>query len=180
MDKSELLKYAGLEEAGPPPVTREDPLVLIHDIPKGKEQYPDQGIMGHMNLSTAGRIHDFKVDKELADMLFDTKRVMRIKVKPKVYLSMSPHTEKELKEAVSNVIAGDIRSPIYRAVNDLANAIYREAKELAGEVYDEEGPEKAGQNRREYIRMAVKRFLDKEYQSALMNAIVDEYKEMAE
>jgi len=77
----------------------------------------------------------------------------------------------------SDIIGSD---KVDAAVEKLAELIYTEAKELAGEVWDEEGPfdDSKAETREEYVKEAAARFLNKEFQKAVMGNIVAEYKEL--
>lgn len=166
MDKSKLLKYAGLEEQGPPPVTRENPLVFVHDIPKSAEKYPDQGIKGHMNLSTAANIENFKHDKDLAKKLFDAGTDKRIKVKPGVFLSLSHWTMKELKEQVVE--------ERYRSPDDIVRDMFRDLVTLKRDTAAVLAEARKSKQRPDYAEMLLNE-LEETYND--IDSLVEKYED---
>lgn len=104
MNKQRLLELAGVPlNEGPPKTTWENPLVTVWETAESKD-YPESGIIGHMHLTTAQNIHQFKI-KGLAEELKKAGVGKRIKA-GKVWLEMSKWTKKEIdaggqKEAVA-------------------------------------------------------------------------------
>jgi hypothetical protein len=194
MNKQRLLELAGIPLVeGPPKTTKENPLVVIWDSAESKD-YPESGLAGHMHLTTAQNIYQFKVDG-LADQLWEAGEGKRVKA-GKVWLEMSEWTKKEIKhggqaQAVAaekkdlkeerDFISSGVNAEIDQLVEKLAKALYKEAVSLAGEVYDDEGAGKSpAKTREEYIKYATKRFLSTEYKKSIMGNLVADYNDLLE
>ena len=94
MDRQRLLELAGVQlNEGPPKTTWENPLVTVWDSAESKD-YPEQGLSGHMHLTTAQNIHQFKIDG-LADEVKKAGVGKRVKAGKK-WLEMSKWTKKEI------------------------------------------------------------------------------------
>jgi len=75
--------------------TREDPLVVIWGVPKSTK-YPEQGLTGHMNLSTAAKIYRFDTTG-VAEAINNAAPGQRIEVKGEeksIWLEPSQHNSK--------------------------------------------------------------------------------------
>ena len=94
--KERLAKNEEVELDEAKETTAADPLVAIWMDGKSPE-YPEQGHMGHMNLSTAAAIHAFKVG-DLAPKVLALKGTARMKVKSGVWLEKSVWNKKYFKE----------------------------------------------------------------------------------
>jgi hypothetical protein len=189
MDRQRLLELAGVLVEGPPKTTEENPLVTVWETERSKD-YPESGLVGHMHLTTAANIHNFKWGS-LAGKLWEAGVGKRIKA-GKVWLEMSEWTKKEIKaggqaQAVKQEklkeektwISSGNNAEIDQLVEKLAKALYDEGVSLAKEVFDDEGGGKSGiTDRDKYIKHATARFLDKKYQADIMNNIVSDYKEL--
>jgi len=166
MDKKRLLELAGIKEAAPE-TTRENPLVYVWEKATSKD-YPEQGLDGHMHLSTAANIHRFKTEG-LAKKLFAAGEGKRVKAGP-VYLELSQWTKKELKEdiaPVSRTAVGEIddeknmrRNPhvtlmIYDPTNPLHNL---ELRGLVVEMTEIGAVEHLDQLTQRYLRNPDARF----------------------
>lgn len=85
--------------------TAENPLVVIWSKSKSVD-YPEQGIIGHMNLSTAADIHSFDQAKALELLNKAGKKTgKRVQVKSNVYLEWSKWNAKYIKEETVNEAA---------------------------------------------------------------------------
>ncbi len=84
---------------------------------------------------------------------------------------MWPHDEPFPKKPGAS---GDLASPdVERHIESAAAALAKDAIEQAAGVYDEEGPGEGkfatgAQNQDEYVRIAARRFLDKDYKKAIL------------
>ena len=80
---------------------------------------------------------------------------------------------------LDEVISSSANSKIDKLVDSLAYELVQEGKRLAIEVYDDEGPGKSGaKSKKEYVETALKDFLNKEYQTAIMARLVEEYNDI--
>jgi len=80
---------------------------------------------------------------------------------------------------LNEIISSSANSKIDKLVDSLAYELVQEGKRLAIEVYDKEGAGKSGaKSKKEYVETALKNFLDKEYQNAIMDRIVEEYNDI--
>ena len=95
------MELAGIITEAKPKTTKNNPLVYIFDRSKGS--YPDEGIIGHMHLSTAADIYGFKVTPELIGQIMHSRAGKRIGLDGKeheVWLTRSKHNE-TVMESVS-------------------------------------------------------------------------------
>ena len=131
MKTERLQELAGvqLDEAAPK-TTKENPLVYVWDSAKSVD-YPEQGLAGHMHLTTAAKIKGFSqkglatLAKKLVDAGpgSDIGKGKRIKAFG-VYLEYSQWNKEELKEAVSTdkrALADDT----FRIMNSILNELER-------------------------------------------------------
>ena len=81
------------EKEGPPQTTWDNPLVTVWEKGDSKD-YPEQGLVGHMHLTTAQNIHGFGI-LGLAAQLKKAGVGKRIKA-GKVHLELSKWTKKEI------------------------------------------------------------------------------------
>ena len=115
MDKIRLQELAGIPlNEQMPKTTPENPLVVVWSDAVSKD-YPEQGLIGHMHLSTAAKIHGFETD-DLAKRLRDAGEGKRIKA-GNVHLEYSKWNEKELNEAARGTIDWSVRNDVQRVLN---------------------------------------------------------------
>ena len=86
-------------------VTKEDPLVKVWEGPKSID-YPEQGIRGAYNFSTAVKLDKVPNDPKIVDSLWKLGPGKRVKA-GKVYLELSKHNDKLMKEDTPSAIISE-------------------------------------------------------------------------
>ena len=156
MNKERLLELAGIPLVeGMPKTTKENPLVSIWDSAESKE-YPEQGLSGHMHLTTAQNIYKFEMkgflgrEHGLAEELWKAGVGKRVKA-GKVWLEMSKWTKKEIKaggrdEAIAadkkdlkEVYDSDLSEKVLRAFEGIDKAVAKTHDVMEAEgIYSED------------------------------------------